>query len=907
MGGFDRSTRDLMGFMYIGRILLWWVWIQALLFFPICGVMKPKIVMAEPKPKVAVLAYKIYAPAALDYLSRDLQETLTERLEKRGFTMISPDVVNEHPLAFRTDLEVNELIQIGKELETDWIIAGSLTQIGKKLSLDLTVVDVSEGRRPFVIFMVADDIEALTETAERVAVSIDRQIGGVLLVDSINVTGNQRIEKAAILAVVKSKKGDPLDYEQLDGDLRNVYKMGFFTDVKIETEDGPTGKIVTVNVTEKPSIGKIVIQGNKKEKEDDLREQLGIKPYTILDESEVKQSVNRLKDYYRQKGYYNIDIEEKIEPLPNNQVLVRYEITEHEKVYIKGIEFVGNKEFDDDELMDIMLTSKKGFFSWITKSGFLDKNKLEFDVHQLTLFYHNQGFIKAKVGEPKISYEKEKGLTITMEIDEGLRYNVRKVEIEGDLIKPVGELLKIVKIRKDEPFNRETVRKDVLALRDIYATEGYAYAEVTPKIEEDEENQLVDIAYTVSQGQKVRFERIEISGNTVSRDKVIRRELKVIEGEDFSAKGLKRSTRNLQRLGFFEDVQVETKRGSAEDLMILDIKVKERPTGSFTIGAGYSSEDNAFGLFQISQNNLFGRGQKIQASARLGAKSTKYDIRFVEPWFLDKPISAGVDIYNREVALDEYDRDSIGGALRFGFPLGIDEFTRGSVRYAYDSSNISDVDEDASIVIKDMEGRNVTSSMTFALTRDSRDRLWNTTRGSFNSFSVEYAGGGLGGDVGFNKYLAKTGWYFPLFWDTVFLVKGTWGLVVQRPDEKLPVFQKFRIGGINSVRGFDFGDISPIDPETRDRIGGERMMFYNVEYRFPLFREQGIVGLVFFDAGNVFTKDEDYTFQDIRTAAGGGIRWYSPMGPIRLEYGVNLDPRDDEPSGNWEFTMGGTF
>jgi outer membrane protein insertion porin family len=568
---------------------------------------------------------------------------------------------------------------------------------------------------------------------------------------------------------------------------------------------------------------------------------------------------------------------------------------------------VGNSQFDDDDLLDVMETSKKGFFSWITKSGLLDQKKLEFDAHKITSFYHNQGFIKAKVGEPKVSYEKEKGLTITIEVHEGPQYHVGRVSVEGDLIKPASELLKGIQIGKEKAFNRETVREDVLALRNIYADEGYAYAEITPRTDEDHQTQLVDITYTVSKGQKIRFERINITGNTVTRDKVIRREIKVVEGDYFSGKDLRKSTRNVQHLGFFEDVQIQTKKGSKEGLMDLYVSVKERATGMFSIGAGYSSEDNVFGIFSISQNNLFGRGQRLQTSAKIGGKVTKYDIRFTEPWLFDKPLSAGVDIYKKEQEYDEYTRDSLGGALSFGFPIGIDEFTRGSAEYGYDSSDISAVGEDASVAIKDMEGQNVTSGITFTIKRDSRDRIWNTSRGSYNSLSYEYTGGIFGGDVGFDKYIARTGWYFPLFWDTVFLVKGTWGLVVKRSGDKLPVYQKFRLGGINSVRGFDYGDISPVDPGTGDRIGGEKMMFYNVEFRFPLAKEQGVVGLVFFDAGNVFEENENYTFTGIRTSAGAGIRWYSPVGPIRLEYGVNLDPQEGEPSGNWEFTIGGSF
>lgn len=907
MGGFNRTPRDPMGFESIKRMMVRWIWIQTLFIVAVAGFARPKVVQAESKGRVAVLPFRIYAPKPLDSLARSFQETLTSQLEKAGFQMINPEVINQHPLAFLPDIGRKGYIRIGKEIEADWVISGSLTQIGEKVSLDVGVTDVSEEKAPFLLFEVADTIDALPETAARLAVGIDTQIGGAVQVESVRVEGNERIESEAILAVIKTKKGDRLDYEQLDKDLRSIYGMGFFTDVRIETEDGSKGVIVSLNVTEKPSIGKIVIEGNDKEKEDDLREQLGLKPYTILDENEVRQSVNRLREYYRLKGFYNVDIEHGIEPLANNQVLVRYQIAENEKVYIREIDFVGNQEFDDDDLRDVMETTEKGLLSWFTKSGLLDKNRLAFDVSKLTSFYHNKGFIKAKVGEPKISYEKQKGLSITIEIDEGLKYDVGKVALEGDLVKPVDELLEKLQIRDEKAFNREVVRQDVLELRNIYANEGYAYATVRPRTDEDDETQRVDITYIISKGEKVRFERINITGNTSTRDKVIRRELKVIEGEYFSGNGIKRSTRNLQRLGFFEDVQIQTRKGSDEDLMVLDIQVKERATGTFSMGAGYSSEDGAFGVFEVSQDNLFGRGQKVKASAKIGGTATRYDLRFVEPWFLDKPISAGIDLFNRDIEYDEYTRDSVGGALRFGFPLGIDEFTRGSVRYAYDDSDISDVEEDASLAIRDFEGRNVTSGMTFAVTRDSRDRLFLTSEGSYNSISFEYAGGILGGDVYFNKYQATSGWYFPLFWDTVFLVRGTWGLVEQRSGGILPVYQKFRIGGINTVRGFDFGEISPVDPETGDRIGGEKMMYYNVEYRVPLLREQGIVGLVFFDAGNVFTEDENWTFEGIRTSAGGGIRWYSPVGPIRLEYGVNLDPREDEASGNWEFSMGGTF
>ena len=871
-----------------------------------CLLILPAMGQAKEKGTVAVLPFKVHAIEPLDHLKKGLQEMVTVRMANKGFPVISAEVVNRHPKAFLPLLKLEDILDIGKGLGADWVIMGSLTQVGRKISLDLKVADVTAVRAPFSIFMVEDDIDALPDAVERAATSIYNQITEVVQVDSVRVEGNKRIESEAILAVIESKKGEGLDHDQLDKDLRAVYKMGFFKDVNVEMEDGPGGKIVTFKVTEKPAIGQIAFKGNKAVKEGDLSEEVGIKRYSILNRTDIKQSINRLKEYYLKYGYYNVEILERIQELPNNEVSLIYEIKEGDKVYITKIQFVGNTKFDDDELKDIMETSEKGFLSWITKSGLLDRKKLELDTHKIISFYHNQGYIRAKAGEPEISYEKDTGLTITIEIIEGHQFEMNSVKIEGDLIKPVDDLLKTVNINREKFFNREVVRKDTLSLRGIYADEGYAHADVAPLIKEDDKNFLVDITYKISKKEKVRFERINITGNTVTRDKVIRRQLKVYEGEYFSGEGLRKSAANLHRLGYFEDMEIQTKKGSQDDLMVLNINVKERPTGSFSIGTGYSSFEGAIGMFQVSQNNLFGYGQRLMASAQLGSRKTDFDIRFTEPWLFDKNVSAGVDLFKWAVEYDEYTKDSLGAGFTFGFLLGLDEFTRGSMGYRYDDADISDIREDASQVIKDLEGRNITSSITLGIKRDSKDKPWNTMKGSVNGLSIEYAGGFLGGDSYFNKYLATSAWYFPLPWKTVFVVQGRVGYVTKRSGGTLPVYDKFTLGGINTVRGYEYASISPRDPETGDKIGGEKMWIYNFEYRFPVMKEQGVVGLVFFDAGNVFEETENFSLK-ARRSVGAGARWYSPVGPLRMEYGRKLDKRTGESAGEWEFTMGGSF
>jgi outer membrane protein insertion porin family len=342
--------------------------------------------------------------------------------------------------------------------------------------------------------------------------------------------------------------------------------------------------------------------------------------------------------------------------------------------------------------------------------------------------------------------------------------------------------------------------------------------------------------------------------------------------------------------------------------MVLDIHVEERATGNFSFGAGYSSVDKVVGTVQITQSNFRGHGQRLSASVKIGGTSSQFNISFTEPWLFDRPLSGSVQAFKWQREYDEYTKDSLGGKLGFGFPITkIDDFTRSMIQYAYDDAEISDIRSGASSVIQEMEGRSVTSSMTLEVRRNSTDRAWNPSSGSINSISFEYAGGILGGDNYFDKYNARSAWYFPLPWATVFLVQGRWGYLERRSGGALPVYEKFFLGGINTVRGFEFAAISPIDPVTGDKIGGEKMMVYNLEYRVPLIGEQGIIGLVFFDAGNVWTSEDDYTFSGIREGAGGGVRWYSPMGPLRLEWGRNLDPKAGEPNSRVEFNIGAMF
>jgi outer membrane protein insertion porin family len=677
--------------------------------------------------------------------------------------------------------------------------------------------------------------------------------------------------------------------------------MGYFEDIRVEAENGPDGKIIIFDVKEKPTIRIIRFKGNRVYDDDEIKENLNIKTGSILNIFKVGSNIKRIEELYKDKNYHNVKITYNVHKLAHNQADLEFIIEEGEKVLIKSIILEGNSAFTNDKLKKIMKSSEKGFFSWLTSSGDLNKEDLNQDISRLTAFYHNKGYIQAKVGEPKIEY-KENWIYITIKIDEGPQFKVGEVDIAGDLVLPKKELLEKLKISKETFYNREVIHNDVLALTDLYSDEGYAYTEIVPRIEKKLAEMIVHITYVVEKGKQVYFELITIGGNTKTRDKVIRRELKVYEQGLYSGRRLKRSVRNLHRLDYFEDIKVNTVKGSTDDKMILKIDVTEKPTGAFSFGAGYSSVENIFLMASISQRNLFGRGQALQVRGEIGGRSNRYNLSFTEPWLFDIPLSAGFNLYKWETDYDTYEKDSIGGGVRFSYPVY--DFTRAHIRYIYDVSDIINIAEEASESIKELEGNNVTSSISTTLRYDSRDRVFNTTEGSEHSVTLEYAG--LGGDIAFTKYLAETGWFIPLFWDTVGFVRGKVGYVKEHSGGKLPDYERFYLGGMNSVRGFDWRDIHVLDDDGKE-IGGNKLVQFNVEYLIPLFKKAGIVGVLFYDTGNVYDDDESIDLSNLRKSAGYGFRWYSPIGPIRIEYGYILDRKEGESRGRWEFSMGTVF
>ena len=858
----------------------------------------PNTAHASEALRVLVLPFEIHAVKDFSYMQTEISDRIKKDLKQEGAVILEPEIIPDFAEEKPTET-IEGIRNVGVKSGADYVVWGSLTWIGQKFILVAKMIE-SFGEGSVGVFVKeGQGTTNVPGTVKQIVRDMSMKLFKREKIAKVLVAGNKRIEADAIKRNIKTKPGDVYITKSLSQDLTAVYSMGYFEDIRIDAEESPQGKVITFRVTEKASIRIIRFQGNKVYKDDELKENLSIRTGSILNIFKVRSNIKRIEDLYKEKNYHNVKVTYTINQLENNQADLEFVIQEGENVLIKHIIFEGNTAYTDKELKKMMETSEKGFFSWMTSSGELNRENLEQDIAKLSAFYYNNGYIQAKVGEPQIEF-REDWIDITIKIDEGPRFKVSKVDITGDLILSEEKLKETLKITKQTYYNREIVRNDVLALTDLYSDEGYAYAEVSPRIDKNFDELTVNITYVVAKRNQVYFENIIIGGNKKTRDKVIRRELRVYEQELFSGKGLKRSVRNLYRLDYFEDIKIDTVKGSSDDKMILKIDVTEKPTGTFSFGAGYSTTENVFGMASISQNNLFGRGQILSLDAQLGGTTTLYRMNFTEPWLFDIPLSARLDLYDWETDYDTYDKKSRGGGVRFSYPVY--EFVRAYIGYNYEVSDIKNISDDASQSIKDLEGENATSSITTSLVYDSRNRRFNPTEGSRHSISVEYAG--LGGSVAFTKYLGETGWYIPVFKDIVTFLHGEIGYVQESSGGILPDYERFYLGGLNSLRGYDWQDVYVLD-ENGDEIGGDKYIQFNVELLFPLLKKQGLVGLLFFDTGDVYNDDESIELGNLRQTAGFGFRWYSPMGPIRLERGYVID---SEGSGaQWEFGMGTSF
>jgi len=757
----------------------------------------------------------------------------------------------------------------------------------------------------------------------------------------IRISGNLRVEDDGIRLHLKSRPGELFQQALVEQDVKAIFRMGFFDDVRAELS--PDG-ILTYVVTEKPYIREVKIQGASQVAKDKIESAFGVGARTILDRNKVAEGVDKVRKLYNEQGYVNAAIDYAVSVEANNQAVITLDISEGNRLLIKRVSFEGNKSFSQSELRGLIATREEWIFSFITNRGVLDRDMLTNDVAILANHYYDHGYVEHKIEEPIIVRGRD-GLEVVFRIHEGPQYRVGKVEIGGDLIQDGREMLKSVKLTTGQIFRGSRLREDVTKLQETYSNKGFAFVQVDPITKISAPDKKVDVALVITKGPPVYFNRVLVAGNTKTRDKVVRRELLANEQELYSGTKITQSRNALQRTGYFEEVQITTKKTPQPDTLDVLVDVKEGPTGTFQVGAGYSSGDGFLFNANIAEKNLFGRGQGVSGSFSIGSSRQDFIVSANDPYFYDSKMALGLDAFNTKREFTDFDERKLGFGVGTSYPLndfrmpffgrgkdahvGSDElpgnsaptiwdYMRAGVSYDFTRETIKGISATAPDVIRAEEGSSLTSSVTPRLTYDSRDHFFAPTEGTKSNFAVRMAG--LGGDSRFIKSDLSGRWHYPLLKDPKW--GGNWVLALGgqlgyglgfsgvKGDKDLPLFERYFLGGINSIRGFAERSIGPTAPSNcndekckgTDVIGGDKAMVFNTELLFPIMEQYGLRGVAFFDMGTAFS--DSFSFSDLRRSVGAGVRWLSPFGPLRVELGFPLAKKPGDETSVLGFSIG---
>ncbi len=762
----------------------------------------------------------------------------------------------------------------------------------------------------------------------------------------IVVQGNRRVETDAVKNALPIKAGDTYDKAKIKSSLLAVWRMSYFDDVRIDISPLPVpqvGNVMTVIVVEKPAVHAVRFEGNDEISTDDLQKDnnVEVRQYQILDQEAVRRSVKKIQDKYVEKGFFLAEVTSRIDQKPNNEVDVVFAINEHAKVMVREIRFVGNNSISSADMKAQMITQEGGFFSFFSGAGTYRQDAFERDDYILQSMYYDRGFINVKFGKPAIELSPDKRyIYITFLIDEGEPYTVGKIDVGGDMLETKDVLMKRIVLKPGDRFNRSQIGKDITALADVYKDKGYAYANVAPATAMDVQKKSVDLTYEMQKGNLVTIERIEVVGNSKTRDKVIRRELRIEEGELYSATKVKISKQRVTALGFFENVEINQRRGTTDDKMVLEVNIKEKLTGTFQVGFGFTGGESFFGTAQVSQNNLLGYGTTGSLSLQLSSIRQLLQLSYLDPYLFDTFWTGSIDLYRSQLIYTGFQRDTLGGALTAGYDftnfvdLGAHPWTRWLedfhtfITYTLEQLNVTATTTTAQL-LQNQFLSGTTSSIRFSFNYDRRDNRLFPTEGHLESGSAEFAPGFMGSQNQFQRFRLIERRYFPLGGGVVFKFNINAGYIrtTDPIDHPLAISEKFFEGGINSIRGFNLYSISPtvriansLTPSSGVvdfAVGGNKELITNWELEFPLVEAAGVRGVAFYDAGNVWSESEQF-FQH-NTSSGGplplglmhsvgaGVRWFSPLGPLRFELGFPLTRRAQDDAYQFEFTIGNFF
>jgi outer membrane protein insertion porin family len=739
------------------------------------------------------------------------------------------------------------------------------------------------------------------------------QRGAAGTITGIQIQGNVRAEPETIRSYLQLKVGEPFDAAAADRSLKALFATGLFSDVVIEMQ----GSTLVVKVTENPIINRVAFEGNKKIEDDKLRDEVQSKPRQVSTRARVQSDVDRILTIYRRSGRYNASVEPKVIRLEQGRVDLVFEINEGDVTGVQRISFVGNEAFGDGTLRGKIRTTESAWWRFLSSDDRFDPDRMNLDKELLRKFYLSEGYADFRVvsAVAELAPNRE-GFFITFTISEGDRYRFGKVDVTSRFQGLDVDVLKsFLTIGEGEWYDADEVEKSVSNIQEAVGSLGYAFVEVRPNIRRNKDNNTVDVTFDVQEGPRVYVERINISGNTRTLDKVIRREFRLAEGDAFSTAKVRRSQQRLRNLGFFEKVDVSAAPGSSPDKTNLEVQVVEQSTGEISFGAGYSTTAGVVGDISVKERNLLGKGQELRLGLSIGTLSTAIDLGFTEPYFMDRNVSAGFDLFrtsNDRQNIASYSDRSLGFALRGGWAYTED--IRQIVRYTLRQTDIYNVQPWASPIIQNNAGTQVVSELAETIIWDTRDTRLNTTKGFMVRNTV--AAAGLIGTEQYVRTTADAVYYKTIVEDIVASIGGSIGLVVPYNNSFVRINNLFYIGG-DSLRGFQVGGIGPRDANTTDSLGGQYYYTGTAELSYPLPfipKEVALLGKAFVDVGSLWGVQQStynttsvLTSDLMRVSSGVGVQWVSPFGPIRIDYAwpIQYEPWDKQQ--NVRFSFGTRF
>ncbi|WP_082828600.1 outer membrane protein assembly factor BamA [Tistrella mobilis] len=727
-------------------------------------------------------------------------------------------------------------------------------------------------------------------------------------IDRIQVNGNQRIEAETIRSYLSLRQGDPADPSLIDESLKTLYGTGLFADVALRVE----GNTLVVDVVENPVINRIDFEGNRRLEDSDLEKEVLLRPRTVYTRTRVAQDVERLQEVYRRNGRYAARIDPKIIQLDQNRVDLIFEIEEGPRTEVRKISFTGNDRFSDSALRDVVLTTEARWYNFFTSNDTYDPDRLNYDRELLRRFYLKNGYadfvVQSAVAE--LAPEGEE-FYVTFVVEEGERYKLGKVDVQTTLPGlDTATLEDVVETESDDWYDATKVDRTVEALTTEVTNRGYPFVRVQPSVTKDRETHVINITYNIDEGPRNFIERIEVNGNARTLDEVIRREFRVAEGDPFNAERIRTSRDRVRNLDYFDKVEVTTEPGSDPDKTVVKVDVEEKSTGEISFGVGYSTGSGPLGDVGIRERNLLGRGQDLRLGFTISGDEQLIDLSFTEPYFLNRDVAAGFDVFRREIDREDesgYVQKTTGGALRADYWLT--PSLRHGLKYTLRNDEVTDVSKDASRYIREQEGQRLSSIVSQTFTYDKRDSKVDPRDGYLLRLTQDLAG--LGGDAKYARHRADAAWYYPITDDVVGMVSGQVGYILGL-GEDIPINDRFFLGG-DSLRGFATAGVGPRDVKAGDALGGNFLYSGTVEVGFPLGLpdDYDVRGRVFSDFGSVTELDDSgpeiRDVNSIRASVGVGLTWISPFGPIRLDAAQAVLKEDFDDTEVFRFSFGTRF